>query len=167
LAAIVGFAGYSDSGKTTLICSLIDILQGKGKKVAVIKHDGHGHYKEAEGKDTSLFRQAGASAFVAVSPDSYTRYEKTEISLKNAVQMLNGCDYIFVEGFKKESHLKIAVFREPGQEEVLDQLTAPPIAIACGFPYAARGGMPVFELSDSQGLAEWLERNWATLNEGI
>ncbi|NLC89422.1 MAG: molybdopterin-guanine dinucleotide biosynthesis protein B [Clostridiaceae bacterium] len=38
---ILSFAGFSDSGKTTLIEKLIKSLCRKGCQTAVIKHDSH------------------------------------------------------------------------------------------------------------------------------
>lgn len=36
---IIAFSGKSNSGKTTLICKLAEILRAQGKSVGVIKHD--------------------------------------------------------------------------------------------------------------------------------
>ena len=38
---LFGIAGEKNSGKTTLMESLIRILTGRGFQVAAIKHDGH------------------------------------------------------------------------------------------------------------------------------
>ena len=38
---IFAISGVKNSGKTTLICRLLEIFKDKGLKVAVLKHDGH------------------------------------------------------------------------------------------------------------------------------
>ena len=38
---IFAISGVKNSGKTTLICKLLEIFKEKGLKVAVLKHDGH------------------------------------------------------------------------------------------------------------------------------
>ena len=42
---VVAFAGYSGSGKTTVIAALIPHLRRRGLRVAVVKHDGHSFLK--------------------------------------------------------------------------------------------------------------------------
>jgi molybdopterin-guanine dinucleotide biosynthesis protein len=60
----LGIAGFSDSGKTTLICGLIKVLKEKGIRTAVIKHDVHGISEDDGNKDTGRFRQAGACGVI-------------------------------------------------------------------------------------------------------
>lgn len=52
LPAVCQFFGYKNSGKTTLICHLIPLLQQNGFTVAVIKHDAHGFEIDQPGTDT-------------------------------------------------------------------------------------------------------------------
>ena len=56
--SVLGFAGYSGSGKTTLIEKLIPLLEQKGIRTAVIKHDAHGLRFDTEGKDSRRFAAA-------------------------------------------------------------------------------------------------------------
>jgi molybdopterin-guanine dinucleotide biosynthesis protein len=60
----MGIAGFSDSGKTTLICVMIKVLKEKGIRTAVIKHDVHGISEDDGNKDTGRFRQAGACGVI-------------------------------------------------------------------------------------------------------
>lgn len=76
MAHCIGFAGYSGSGKTTLITKLVIEMKRRGKRIAVLKHDAHGHYKEASGTDSTIFAQSGAEAVVTISIDSIHVYEK-------------------------------------------------------------------------------------------
>lgn len=157
---VIGFAGFSDSGKTTLISRLVKQLASQGLKAAVIKHDAHGHYKEVEGTDSSMYREAGAAATVVISPGAYAEYRREPVDLEQVVDRFRASryDFIFVEGFKKERHDKIALFRNVEQADILEILTAPPIAVAAPQHLAklAPAGIPYFDPEDASGIAEWL-----------
>ncbi len=61
-----GIVGAKNSGKTTLLEQLIPLFVAKGLKVATIKHTGHAHTFDTEGKDSYRHRQAGAGLTMAV-----------------------------------------------------------------------------------------------------
>ncbi|NQX68131.1 molybdopterin-guanine dinucleotide biosynthesis protein B [Paenibacillus alba] len=131
MAHCIGFAGYSNSGKTTLIAKLVVQMKLRGCRVAVMKHDAHGHYKEVPGADSAIFAESGADAVMTLSPDMIHIYEKKgNVSLQEQLLAYAHYDYIFIEGFKKEKHPKIAVFRTIEQSEIVQQLEPRPIAIA-------------------------------------
>lgn len=52
---ILAVSGVKNSGKTTLIASLLSKLKQKGLKAAVIKHDGHEFEADIPGTDTWRF----------------------------------------------------------------------------------------------------------------
>lgn len=52
---ILAVSGVKNSGKTTLIASLLSKLEQKGLKTAVIKHDGHEFEADIPGTDTWRF----------------------------------------------------------------------------------------------------------------
>ncbi|MDF2964527.1 MAG: molybdopterin-guanine dinucleotide biosynthesis protein [Paenibacillus sp.] len=164
MTTVIGFAGYSNSGKTTLISKMVQHFAERGIRAAVIKHDAHGHYKEAPGADSSLYREAGAAATVVVSPDSYITFRKTpvSVSLEHIVNTLRdeSFDLIFVEGFKNGSHDKIALFRNEDQAEILRLLPTAPVAAAAPAVYKdlVPAAVPFFEADDISGLAVWIEK---------
>ncbi|MCZ8518015.1 MULTISPECIES: molybdopterin-guanine dinucleotide biosynthesis protein B [Paenibacillus] len=158
-ATVIGLAGWSNSGKTTLLAKLAGLLEEQGVRVAVIKHDAHGHYKEEDGADSTSFVRAGASAVIVVSPDAVRTYERRRTGLQETVERLQESglyDYVLVEGFKKELHDKIALFRTPSEAGILRELSPQPLAWvtpdagAAGFPPA---GVPVFHPDDVRGIA--------------
>ena len=57
---VVGFAAYSGTGKTTLICRVIPLLRQRGLEIAVIKHAHHTFEIDQPGKDSYELRKAGA-----------------------------------------------------------------------------------------------------------
>ena len=62
-------AGWSDSGKTTLIERLIPLLTARGLRVGVVKHTHHALEMDKPGSDTDRYRSVGASAVALAAPD--------------------------------------------------------------------------------------------------
>ena len=65
--------GVKNSGKTTLICRLLEIFKDKGLKVAVLKHDGHDFVPDVPGTDTYCQLQSGAYGTAVFSLNSLHR----------------------------------------------------------------------------------------------
>ena len=57
---VIGFAGWSGAGKTTLIVKLIPELNRRGFSVSTIKHAHHNFDLDQPGKDSYEHRAAGA-----------------------------------------------------------------------------------------------------------
>lgn len=163
---VIGFAGFSDSGKTTLAVRVVGILRRAGYKVAVIKHDAHGHYREAAGTDSGKYAEAGADAVVVISPGSTYTYRRTDgaYGLSEAIAGLGGYDLIVVEGFKSEPHPKIVVFRNAEQAEVIRLTDRNIAAYAVNRPGIAPespdipGIVPVLDMDDPQAVADFVLR---------
>lgn len=166
MAAIVGLAGFSNSGKTTLVTKLVRHFTALGLRTAVIKHDGHGHYKEAAGADSTLFIEAGAQATAVVSPDAYRIYRKQKVEeLDTVIQALPlaELDLVLIEGFKQGTHDKIVLFRSPEQASLLDQLPNKPIAAVTPQAlreYAVSRGIPSFDPKDIHSIAAMIQERY-------
>ena len=66
----------SNSGKTTTIIKVANILQDSGYKVAIVKHDPKDKARfDKEGKDSYKFSQTGAEV-VVTSPNKTTYFSK-------------------------------------------------------------------------------------------
>ncbi len=157
MACVIGFAGYSGSGKTTLISRIVPLFHARGRKVAVIKHDAHGHYKEAAGADSTLFQKAGADAVVTISPHCVHHYVKQEdVRLKDVLASLAHMDYIFVEGFKTEDHPKLAVLRSRDQASIIEALDPKPLAIVAAFPFSY-ADVPVLNFHETEAIVGLIE----------
>ncbi|WP_051620339.1 molybdopterin-guanine dinucleotide biosynthesis protein B [Paenibacillus sp. UNC451MF] len=160
MTGFIGFAGYSDSGKTTLISRLVRHYQEQGIRTGVIKHDAHGHYKEAVGSDSSQYIQAGAAAAVVVSPESHIVYHRESKSLEQMLDDLQSdeLDLILVEGFKKGNHDQIALFRSPEQADIIKQLPKPPVAIIAPEQLSVyrSANIPFFDPEDIVLIAEFI-----------
>jgi molybdopterin-guanine dinucleotide biosynthesis protein B len=156
MAKVIGFAGYSGSGKTTVISSVLQLLKMKDYQVAVIKHDAHGHYKEENGADSTLFIQKGADSVITVSPDGLHSYEKqVDFKIEKLIASLSAMDFILIEGFKMASHPKIIVFRTEGQRDIIGELEEPPIAIATDMDFMY-GSIPILNLNNPQLIVDFI-----------
>ncbi|MDE2361991.1 MAG: molybdopterin-guanine dinucleotide biosynthesis protein B [Hyphomicrobiales bacterium] len=112
---VIGFAGWSGAGKTTLISRLIPELTRRGVSVSTIKHSHHATDPEANGKDTSRHRAAGARETLLGSPQRLSLVRELrrdgEPPLAALLDMLAPVDLVLVEGYKRAPFLKIEVFR--------------------------------------------------------
>ena len=64
---VIGFAGFSGSGKTQLVERLIPALKLMGLRVSVAKHAHHEFDIDRPGKDTFRHRAAGAFEVIVAS----------------------------------------------------------------------------------------------------
>jgi len=112
---IIGLAGWSGAGKTTLLTRLIPHLIGQGLRVATIKHAHHAFDVDVPGKDSWAHRQAGAAQVLVSSAKRWALMTELagapEPALPFLIAQLGPADLVIVEGFKRDPHPKIEVFR--------------------------------------------------------
>lgn len=109
---IIGIAGYSNSGKTTLIERLIPLLVRHGLRIGTVKHHGESSPFDTPGKDTYRHRQAGALITVGISPVEMAVFEnvtKEEPLIETISRYMHDIDICIVEGFKSENIPKIEI----------------------------------------------------------
>ena len=109
-STVIGFYGYSNSGKTTLIERLIADLKKKDLKIAAIKVSGHDIRLDEPGKDSWRYAQAGAGTVVISALKETGFMLTTALGLEKileAVELLQGPDVIIVEGAKDDFVRKI------------------------------------------------------------
>ena len=102
---VVGFAGYSGSGKTHLVERLIPALKLRGLRVSVVKHAHHRFDIDHEGKDTFRHREAGAFEVVVASRNRLALMrefeQEAQLSVHHLIaELYDGVDWVLVEGFK-------------------------------------------------------------------
>ena len=98
---VIGFYGYSDSGKTSLILRLIKALGKKRYSTVVIKCTDKSLNSEPVEKDTSRFRTAGAimTSFSSLSETNFVVPRSMKIpQIIKAIRMFTDVDLIIVEG---------------------------------------------------------------------
>jgi molybdopterin-guanine dinucleotide biosynthesis adapter protein len=163
---VVGFAGYSGSGKTSLVERLIPALKLRGLRVSVVKHAHHNFDIDHPGKDTYRHREAGAFEVVVASSRRLALMREFEQDASLSVhhllaELYEGVDWVLVEGFKQSNLLKIEVWRadagQPARYPDDDFI----VAIATDSPdrLPAETLRPVLDLNDPDAVAQWLVEN--------
>ena len=112
---VIGLAGWSGAGKTTLIVKLLPALKAIGLSVSTIKHAHHSFDIDTPGKDSFLHRAAGAREVLVASRHRWALMHELggapEPDLCHLLARLTPCDLVLVEGFKRDAHHKIEVHR--------------------------------------------------------
>ena len=163
---VVGFAGFSGSGKTQLVERLIPALKLMGLRVSVAKHAHHDFDIDREGKDTWRHRQAGAFEVIVASDRRLALMREFEQPARMNVhhllaELYDGVDWVLVEGFKDSNLPKIEVWRaasgKPARYPDDDFI----VAIATDSPQQMPEPTlrPVLDLNDPDSVAHWLADN--------
>jgi len=158
---VFGITGWKNSGKTTLTERLVTELVRRGHRVATVKHAHHDFDIDKQGSDSFRHRAAGASEVAIVSDRRFAIMhelrDKTEPSLQDVIARLSPCDVILVEGYKRENHKKIEV-RRLGAKDTAPLSPLDPNIVAVAADHIVRDQhLPVFELDDISGIADFVE----------
>ena len=154
----IGFIGYSNSGKTTLIEKLIPLFRAQGLTVSAIKNAHHGFDMDRPGKDSHRYREAGAGQVLISTTERWALLTETpdgHATLEDLLAQLAPCDLVIVEGFKSEGRIpRIEVRRA----SVGDPLIYPhdPNVIAVAADFALECPLPVFDLNDADKIAAFI-----------
>ena len=108
----IGFYGYSNSGKTTLIERLIQELCRRGMKIAAIKQSAHPVSMDSEGKDTFRFTKAGADPVILSSEiETNIKFNKS-LGIDEIIKLISGInkpDIIIIESARDTKIRKIRI----------------------------------------------------------
>ncbi|MDO4533460.1 MAG: molybdopterin-guanine dinucleotide biosynthesis protein B [Coriobacteriia bacterium] len=158
----IAFVGRHNSGKTAIVCAVIEELTRRGFDVGSIKHHGHvGFEIDVPGKDSYRHRHAGATEVVVASPDAVARIKNMpqEVECSQLLESMPGHDIVVVEGYRESGLPYIEVMRAASERDVkaAESLLAadPPeamVAVASDIPdviaYAEAHGLSAFEIPD-------------------
>ena len=120
---VLGFAAFSNTGKTTLIEKLIPALTERGLCIAVVKHDAHGLKFDHEGKDSSRFSKAGAAYSIVSGPDQAAVFVSRPLQPEDAFKFAPDADLIIVEGYKRGTFSQIGINRIATGKGFTDELS--------------------------------------------
>ncbi|KQZ98540.1 molybdopterin-guanine dinucleotide biosynthesis protein MobB [Mesorhizobium sp. Root157] len=159
---VFGITGWKNSGKTTLTERLVTELVSRGWKVATVKHAHHDFDIDKEGTDSFRHRKAGASEVAIVSGRRWALMHElgseTEPALGTILARLAPSDIVLVEGYKRETHLKIEARRLQGKDRTPLADNDPHIvAVAADHPQPQER-LPVFDLDDITSIADFVEQ---------
>nr|WP_075217519.1 molybdopterin-guanine dinucleotide biosynthesis protein B [Mongoliimonas terrestris] len=157
---MVGFAGWKNSGKTTLVTRLVADLTARGHTVATVKHAHHAFDIDQPGTDSFRHREAGATQTALVSARRVAIMQELaapedEPSLEAVLARLDPADIVLVEGWKTAAIPKVEVRRTAAARH--DPLhPADPHVIAIAADHTVRASIPVFNLNEVEALASFL-----------
>jgi molybdopterin synthase catalytic subunit len=128
---VIQVVGYSGSGKTGFIESLIPFLRKRGE-VGVIKHLGEHTFSLQEGKDTTRFYEHQATLSAGIDQEKMVLIMR-ENRLDQGLRMFSdaGVEICVVEGFKSvlfpcivigDLESRECILRNPTPEEVMEAL---------------------------------------------
>jgi molybdopterin-guanine dinucleotide biosynthesis protein B len=163
---VIGIAGWSGSGKTTLLTRVIPRLRAWGLSVSTIKHAHHAFDIDQPGKDSHTHRIAGATEVLVSSANRFALMHElrgeSEWTLGSLLAKLSPVDLVLVEGFKRETHPKLEVYRAAVGKPLLHPDDPNIVAIASDGAVAAR--VPVVSLDDAEAVADILVAKAAPLD---
>ncbi len=125
---IIQVAGYSNSGKTTLVEKLVSFATQQGLRVGTIKHHGHGGELMSldDGKDSWRHRQAGAKVSAAVSKGALQLNvsREKEWTPNELLELYSNfpLDVVVIEGFKQSPFPKVVLIKELSDLKLLTLL---------------------------------------------
>jgi molybdopterin-guanine dinucleotide biosynthesis protein MobB len=159
---VLGFAAFSGTGKTTLLVQLLPRLRAAGLRVGMIKHAHHKFDVDVPGKDSYELRKAGASQMLVTSSRRWALMtdldEEREPVLQEMLDRLDhgGLDLVLVEGFKHEAFPKIELHRPATGSPLIHPTDPNVIAVAADAPLAVPPGLPLLDLNDVDGIAQFV-----------
>lgn len=154
---LIGLAGWSGAGKTTLLQKLIPELVGRGLSVSTLKHAHHNFDVDRPGKDSWVHRQAGATEVLVSSANRFALMHELrgapEPGLSELLTRLSPVDLVIVEGFKRDPHPKIEVWRKANGKPFLHPDDPAIVAVAAD---GKLDGVPVtvVDLNDIGAIAD-------------
>ncbi len=161
---VFGIAGWKNSGKTTLVESLVFEFVRRGLSVSTIKHAHHNFNLDQEGTDSNRHHRAGAREVALVSPRKWALMheigpESTEPGLETMVAKMSECDLILAEGFKASAINKIETIRSSAQlHPPLWQTSDSVIAVATD-THMNDCPKPQFDLDDIGEIADFIMKS--------
>jgi molybdopterin-guanine dinucleotide biosynthesis protein B len=165
---IIGLAGWSGSGKTTLLAKLIPNLVARGLRVSTLKHAHHAFDLDHPGKDSHVHRMAGATEVLIGSSARFALIhelrDEAEPALGVLLRKLSLVDLVLIEGYKREPHPKLEVYRAEVGKPLIQPGDPAVVGIASDVPLT-NVAVPVVDLDDIDRIADLALERSATLDE--
>ena len=157
---VYGIIGWKNSGKTSLMERLVAEVTGRGFSVSTVKHVHHAVDLDQPGKDSFRHRAAGAREVVLASADRFAlmvEHRGPEPELPAILARLAPVNLVLVEGYKRDAHPKVEVWRAETGQSLIQPGDALVRAVATD---AALGGLsvPVLDLNDAKAVADFILR---------
>ena len=155
----IAFTGPSNSGKTTLIVKLSNLLKNR-YKIAIIKHDPKDKaIFDVQNKDSDKFTKTGANVAITSSKRT-TFFFQNEQKLEDIISTLLPFDILFVEGLKELDLPRIGIFRDKIDESYIPYCKALAIDDSINAKdYDLPKDIVILDLNDEDMISKWILKN--------
>ena len=157
---VYGVIGWKNSGKTSLMERLVAEISARGLRVSTVKHVHHDVDLDQPGKDTFRHRTAGAEEVVLASANRMAllrEHRGAEPELAVILARMAPVDLVLVEGYKRDAHPKIEVFRREAGHDLIQPGDPMVRAVATDAALAVLA-VPVLDLNDTAAIADFILR---------
>ena len=154
---VYGVIGWKNSGKTSLMERLVFEITGRGFSVSTVKHVHHTVDLDQPGKDTWRHRQAGAREVVLASADRLAilvEHRGPEPELPAVLARLAPVDLVLVEGYNRDAHAKVEVWRAETGHPLIQP--GDPLVRAVATDADLTLPVPVLDLNDTRAVADFI-----------
>ena len=155
---IYGVIGWKNAGKTSLMERLVAEITGRGFRVSTVKHVHHDVDLDQPGKDSYRHRAAGATEVVLASADRFAlmrEHRGPEPALPEILARMAPVDLILVEGYKRDAHPKVEVFRREAGHDLIQPGDDLVRAVATDAELGALP-VPVLDLNNTASIADFI-----------
>lgn len=153
---VIAVCGIKNSGKTTLVSKLVEHYSNMGKKVAVIKHDGHDFSCDVPNTDSYKMTQSGAYGVAVFSNHRiFIHKQGTGEDEEMLLTQFPEADIIFLEGFKDSTYQKIEVVRKERSDKPVSN-PAGRFLIATDIP-VDNFDEPALDMNDIEGISKVID----------
>ncbi len=157
---VYGIIGWKNSGKTSLMERLVAEIARRGFSVSTVKHVHHDVDLDQPSKDTWRHRAAGAKEVVLASAHRFAlmaEHRGAEPELSVLLARLAPVDLVLVEGYKRDAHPKIEVFRKEAGHDLIQPGDRMVRAVATDMALPGLT-VPVLDLNDAGAVADFILR---------
>jgi len=150
-----------------LLTRVIPRLLEDGLRVSVIKHAHHAFDVDIPGKDSWRHREAGATEVLVSSSRRWALMHELrsaeEPRLPELLAKLSRVDLVIIEGFKREPHRKIEVYRAANEKPLLFPDDPGIVGIATDTPVETT--LPTAHLDDIEAVATMMLKSAISLED--
>ena len=159
---VFGVIGWKNNGKTTLVERLVAKIRERGYSVSTIKHAHHAFDVDQPGKDSHRHRQAGAGEVLVSGGQRWALMHELngapEPALDELLTKLAPVDLVIVEGFKRDAHDKLEVFRADAGRDLIAREEAS-IRLVASDTLIEGLSVPVVGLDDVPAITDFVLRH--------
>ncbi len=156
---VYGVVGWKNAGKTTLVERLVGEISRRGFTVSTVKHTHHKVDVDQKGKDSWRHRRAGARQVILSSSARWAIMTELkgvpEAPLRELLGHLAPVDLVIVEGYKRDDHAKVEVWRaETGQPLIARD--DPTVRVIATNDTPEGADQPVIALDDVAAISDFI-----------